>query len=156
VLSRIARLERDSKEMVRDPQLPIRAGTLPFHLEPEDWRAGYLRVREYELPGELFADLAQNAPQALLRDLYRPEYEAFVWHERETQVVIDYAGTRALRAAREAQVRDPLPTVEPLVHEVMQHAADWRQVVRTPWKPILADSEKRKRVMVVHDPSQNW
>jgi hypothetical protein len=156
VLERVARLEHKSSTMVRDPELPIRAGTLPFHLEPSDWRAGYLSVHEVELPPQLHGDLRECAPQALLRDLFRPEREAFVWYDRETLVTIDRGGRAAFRDALAAQKRDPLPVVQPLVGAVMARAREWQKVVSERWKPFLDDDQPRKKVFVVHDPTLNW
>ena len=156
LVDRVVRNGRAAGELVRDPSLPIRAGVLPNHMEPADWRAGYLEVHDYEAPAQLFQDLKQCTPQALLRDLYRPEYQAFVWHEREVMVTIDRGGTQALKEAFAAQKLEPLPRIEPLGTEVQQHADAWRKIVRDRWKPVLDDSEPRKRVFTVHEPSLNW
>ena len=156
LLSRIARLERESGAMVRPPEVKLYAGELPNHLDPADWRAGYLAVREIELPPQLYADIHENAPQALLRDLYRPVPEAFVWHEREVAVELDFAGTRALAEARAAQKRDPLPEVQPLGPELREHAQKWRTFVRERWKPHLDDSEPRRSVWLPREPSLAW
>jgi hypothetical protein len=156
LLRRIDHLAKKASAMVRDPDLPIRLQMLPFHLEPSDWRAGYLAVHDVELPPQLYGDLKECAPQALLRDLFRPEREAFVWYDREVQVTLDLGGTKAFREALATQKRDPLPVVKPLVDEVVARAESWRKIVRDRWQPFLDDSQPRKKVYVVHDPTLNW
>ena len=53
LLGRLDRLQRSSSYLVQEHDLPIRAGVLPFHLEPSDWRAGFLAMHDYELPPQL-------------------------------------------------------------------------------------------------------
>jgi hypothetical protein len=154
LLRRIERMA--TRVMVREPNLPVRAGTLPFHLEPSDWRAGYLDVHEYDLPPDLFGDLKRATPQALLRDLFRPDPPPLLYHEREVLWTHDWAGTKVLKEAREARKRDPLPRLQPLIHEVTRIAEAWQQVVSERWKPILDDNEPRKRVTTFREPAQNW
>ena len=73
-----------------------------LHLEPDDWRAGFLRAdRERDIPMELQNDLRENMPQALLRDLYRPVHEER-WIERElVEGTGDRGGLAAMQAARD-------------------------------------------------------
>ena len=155
LMRRLERLERVARRMVNQAQLPTWAGTLPFHLDPTDWRTGFLEVYESGPPAGLSSMMKENAPQALLRDLYRPEYEVG-WLEPEILVEFDRAGVKALKEARAAQKRDPIPHVKPLGQEVMQHARAWRKFVGDRWKPHLDDSQPRREVEVLHDPSLNW
>src|SRR5258708_7893443 len=92
LLASIAR--RRAPELVRDPSLP-RAIGLRVHVEPEAWGAGYLAVHERELPPELYADLRELSPQALLRDLHRPVVAA-QWVARTPLVdAVDFGARRA-------------------------------------------------------------
>src|SRR4051812_2451632 len=80
LMSRLARQERAAGRLGRDPNPPTFLGTLPFHLEASDWGAGFLAVHEIDLPHEVYSNLKENAPQALLRDLYRPEMDTNIYH----------------------------------------------------------------------------
>jgi len=156
ILGRIERMRRSAVSMVREPSLPIRLGTLPFHMEPSDWRAGYLADHEYDLPPELFGDLKRVTPQALLRDLFRPDPPSLQYQDREPLWTHDWAGAEAFKEVRAARRRDPLPRVVPLVHEVVRHAAAWQRVLNERWKPILDDSEPRKRTYGVTQGIVAW
>lgn len=156
LLGRIERMRVRSVNMVRDPSLPIRLGTLPFHMEPSDWRAGYLDDHEYDLPPELYGDMKRVAPQALLRDLFRPGPPPLQYQDREVLWTHDWAGAEAFKEVRAARKRDPLPRVDPLVPELQRHAAAWQRVVSERWKPILDDSEPRKRSYSLTAGIQAW
>jgi hypothetical protein len=154
----LARLERQQKRaasFVRPPAPPLWVGELPYHMEPSDWRAGYLKVRELDPTDYWLTEMHEVSPQALLRDLYRPERETF-WCELERHPPHDRGGVAGLAEAREAQKRDPIPLVKPLVPEVIGHRDDWRRFMRERWKPILDDEQPRKYVYVHRDPSINW
>jgi hypothetical protein len=156
LVGRILRNARAAGQLVRDPNLPIRVGVLPNHMDPADWGAGYLDVHDYESPAQLHDDLHECTPQALLRDLFRPDFQAFVWHDRETLVTLDRGGTQALKEALDAQKLEPLPRVEPLVFELQKHADAWHKILSDRWLPILDDDAPRKRVLTLHEPSLNW
>src|SRR5205823_967357 len=74
---------RRGERLTRDWSVPVNVREPKLHVEPEGWRAGYLRVgEEREIPMQLQNDLRENMPQALLRDLFRPVREKR-WVERE-------------------------------------------------------------------------
>lgn len=123
-----------------------------LHVEPADWGAGFLAVRERDLPSQLYSDLKQLTPQASLRDLYRP-VRASVWHEREPMVPDwDPAGRRAFAEARAAQARPPVPKLAPIASEVAAEQTRRRAFLREPWQPLLSDEEPRRSVEVVREP----
>jgi hypothetical protein len=154
ILGRIARLQRRSSRMVQEQNLSLRGKEPATHLEPSDWRTGFLAVHDYDLPFELFEALKECTPQALLRDLYRPDPPAMMYQEREEMVRIDRGGAEAMKEARAAQKRDPIQFVEPLRKELEQHAQAWRKILSTRWKPLLDDSAPRKPVYgLIHDPT---
>lgn len=135
--------------IAREPRARTFLRPPALHVEPEGWRAGYLSVRERELPPELFDDLAQRTPQATLRDLYRPVRES-VWYEREPFVPDwDPGARRALAEAKAAFQIPPVPKVAPIVREVEAEQARRRAFITEPWKPHLDDSEPRPLVEVM-------
>src|SRR5262245_8848725 len=76
------RIERRATALkIPEPRDLSRLRAPRMHLDPEAWKTGFVRVEERELPPELYRDLKELTPQALLRDLYRPERQS-IWHER--------------------------------------------------------------------------
>ncbi len=65
--------QRLRPEIVREHGLRRYAGELPHHLDPVDWRTGFLEVHDGGPPPELREAMHEHTPQALLRDLFRPE-----------------------------------------------------------------------------------
>ena len=63
---------------------------------------------------------------------------------------------KALAEAMAARQRDPLPVVQPLAPELMDHRLRCQKIVRDRWLPILDESAPRKSVTVLHDPSLLW
>ncbi len=127
-------------------KMPPPPPSLPTHLEPERWGAGFLAVRERELPYELLNDLADRTPQALLRDLFRPEWPinkmvAPNYHE----LGLDMGGQAAWAALREAHVQAPRPRVTPSPQEFRAELVRRREVVRQPWKPVRSDEQLAAR-----------
>jgi hypothetical protein len=132
--------------------VPLYAREPRLHVEPSDWRAGYLRVNERWIPEALLWDLKLVMPQALLRDLYRP-VRALQWYEREVLVEFDRAGMQGLAEARAAQKLPTRPVIEPLLQVVMEHRRRQREIAQQRWEPFMPDSEPRKSVSVYHEPS---
>ncbi|HEX8951628.1 MAG TPA: hypothetical protein VF997_05970 [Polyangia bacterium] len=135
---------RRGERLVRDWSVPTRARVPRLHLEPEDWRAGYLRAdRERDIPIELTNDIHQNMPQALLRDLYRPVHEER-WIERElVEGTGDRGGFAAMQAVRDARRPPPLPRVESLLGVMREHQQWRRALVTGRWQPLKRDDEPR-------------
>ena len=135
---------RRGERLTRDWSLPVNARAPRLHVEPEGWRAGYLRAdREREIPIELTNDIHQNMPQALLRDLYRPVREER-WVERElVEGTGDRGGHAAMQEVREARRRPPLPRVESLMRAVREYQAWRRAFVSERWQPFKRDDEPR-------------
>jgi hypothetical protein len=155
LIARLERQERQASRLVREPSLPTWAGELPYHLDERDWNTGFLDVHDYNILPELISETHQNAPQALLRDLYRPQRD-FYWPEWELMVRLDRGGAEAHKDALAAQKREAIEYIPPLLPEMTQQAREWRQVVDERWKPFLDDSEPRKSVGVMHEPSLAW
>jgi hypothetical protein len=148
----LGRLEARARAVLRNFDVPIRAREPRLHVEPSDWRAGFLRVGERWIPDALLFDLKVLTPQALLRDLYRP-IRALQWYEREPIVEFDRAGMQGFAEARAAQKLPPRPVIEPLVQVVIEHRRLQRELVQQRWQPFMPDSEPRKSVGVFHEPS---
>ena len=99
---RLSAHDTRGERLARAWTMPSRVRPVRRLLDPADWRTGFLRVEgEREIPQELQTDLHENAPQALLRDLYRP-VRAEAWVERE---IVEGTGDRGGRAAMQEVAR---------------------------------------------------
>jgi hypothetical protein len=136
---------RAGERMRREPALPTWLRVPRLHLEPADWRTGFLQVREREIPWQLNEDLRQRVPQALLRDLHRPVME-LGWIDRQPLVAIDRAGIQGLADARAARQRPELPRLEPATRVVRAYQTFRRGLLAEKWEPLLADDEPRRPV----------
>jgi hypothetical protein len=141
----IARLEAHTtraRRLARDWSMPLGVRTPRLHVEPADWRTGFLRVeRERDIPVELQQDLRENLPQALLRDLYRPVHEER-WVERElVDGTGDRAGVAAMQAVRDARKPPAVPRIEPIVRAVIEYQAWRRALVAERWRPLRPDPQ---------------
>jgi hypothetical protein len=150
-LRQIERWERTAPKLTHPVGVPTWVREMKHHLDPDDWNTGFLKVRDYDPPMQLLTDLHAVAPQALLRDLFRPVME-LRWYERELLVRLDYGGQEAVREGRSWLKRDPLPTVEPMTRVVAETQAWQRTLRRVPWQPHYPDSEERKKVEVYRSP----
>jgi hypothetical protein len=151
IIRNLERLLHDQPE--RNFELPMYHRVPDLHVNPHAWRTGFLVVREYEPPWDLQSAMHESTPQALLRDLYRPQYE-LRWHEREVLFWFDYGGREGMKEARAAQQRPARPAAEPgnvVMGELLEHR---RGLFRNRWEPLLRDDEERRRVQVYHDPSR--
>ena len=115
---------------------------LPLNIQPERWAVS-LEVRELELPQQLYKDLHELTPQAILRDLHRPVSEFFVTPE-------PIEGTDALGAlhvemarVREARRFEPAPPVAPIGLTVREEQDRRRRFLATRWEPIIPDDAPR-------------
>ncbi len=127
------------------PLTPLKLGieNVPrTSLEPEGWGLRDMEPREVLRPQDLVDALKQRMPQALLRDLHRP-VRPVVRPPGEHHYEHDPAGVIALKSAKMAQLREALPTVDPLVREVVALQTWRRALLREPWKPYLDDEAPR-------------
>ena len=129
--------------LVRDWSVPTNLRAPRLHVDPADWRAGFLRAeRERDIPMELQQDLRQNLPQALLRDLYRPVHEER-WVAREpVEGTGDRGGFAAMQEVRDARKLPALPRVEPLTRAVREYQQWRRALVAERWQPYKPDAER--------------
>lgn len=127
------------------PPLPMAIRPQPTHFDRlADWYCGYLGVRgEYEPEYEMQEDLKRAVPQAILRDIYRPVKEPYFDWER-LDVEVDRGGQRALAEAKQAQKRQPLPTITSGLEIIVAAQRRQRRFLATPWSAWYADSAPRK------------
>ena len=146
----LARLERHGRVDIVPPAshytLPQSWREVPIHVDPARYYAGYLGVRdEIEIPSELRRDLTQRVPQAMLRDIHRMEFPSDeVAEMRPLELGLDPGGREALKEARAAQHREPLPVIEPLVEGLMAEQERRRRFLREPWEAPLPDDAPRR------------
>ena len=146
LIRRCEQHERSATRLVRDWSVPTHLRDVKTHLDPVEWRTGFLQVRERELPSELHEDLRQQMPQALLRDLYRPVYEER-WVERELlEGTADRGGFGEMDKARAARQRPELPRIEPAVRTMRAYQIWRRALLAERWQPLLRDDEPRRSV----------
>lgn len=149
ILARIRRIEQHP--MVPRPRsLPRAMRDMSTHFDDplHQWHVGYLRVHdEMELPHELHRDLRECVPQSILRDIFRPTTGFdFVLEPMETEP--DRTGAQALREAKEALNREPLPTIESSVLLVSAEQRRRNRFVVQPWKTLLKDTQPRQYYQV--------
>jgi len=129
-----------------NPSLPMAVRPQRTHFDRlADWYAGYLGVRaEYEPPYELTRDLKERVPQALLRDIYRPVRSQSMVEPHYHELDLDPAGQRALAEARQALVREPIPTIEPVLLDVIAEQRRRRRFLEQPWASFHPDNAPRR------------
>ncbi len=122
------------------PTLPLTALHLPRRFDG--------KCEERELPQQLYADLHELAPQALLRDLHRPVKSFFV--ELERQEVSEVLGILQAECEklREARRLEPLPEIEPSVLAMAEQQRRRRSFMAERWQPLLPDDAPRKEVVL--------
>ena len=140
-------------EMARAHSLPTYAGELPFHLDPTVWRTGFLSVEDGGAPLELREAMNELTPQALLRDLFRPEFSQAPVPLDLQDLALDPGGRRAYAELRASLVREPVPVLPRSVHSLVEEREKWRGFLREPWQPFLRDDQPRKEVWVAIEPS---
>ncbi|HEY2749580.1 MAG TPA: hypothetical protein VGL86_33400 [Polyangia bacterium] len=128
--------EARGARLTRDWSMPERAQPPRTHLDPADWRTGFLDARrEREIPPALQADIHENMPQALLRDLYRPVHEER-WIAREPiEGTGDRSGAATMTEARAARRVPALPRIEPGARAVVEYLAWRRALLAERWQP---------------------
>lgn len=144
----LARVERfiHHRMVPLNPALPmaIREQTTRFD-KISDWYCGYLGVRaEFEPSYELSQDLRECVPQAVLRDIYRPVHGNPMVEPHYHDLQLDPGGRRGIAEAREAQKREPLPTVEPVILTMIAEQRRRRRFVRKPWPSFRPDDAPRR------------
>jgi hypothetical protein len=144
---------RARPEIVREHVLPTFAREPRHHLDPADWRAGFLAVHEGGPPPDVLEALREQTPQAHLRDLYRPVYSEAPVPLELNAVPLDPGGREAYAEVRGALVRTPLPQVVRSVELVVDRRDAWRAFLAEPWQPFLRDDEPRRDVQVAIEPS---
>jgi hypothetical protein len=145
--------DRLRPEIVRQHDLPSYIGEMANHLDPADWRTGFLSVVEGGAPFELREAMNEMTPQAQLRDLFRPEYSSEPVPLELHELPLDPGGRLAYGELRAALTRVPVPILRPTIELVVEERAKWRAFIDTPWQPFLRDDEPRREVYVVIEPS---
>lgn len=130
------------------PEPPTWQRPLATHLDPGDWRTGFLAVREREIPMALQEDLHRLSPQALLRDLHRPVFEGQVASRQLVEGTAPPRSGDLLDEVRRARARAPLPRIESAGLAVRAYQAFRRQLHTERWRPLLADDAPRRPVAI--------
>jgi len=125
--------------------LPLKVREPRLLIERSGWRARCdFEIGEREIPFELTNDLQERAPQAKLRDLFRPVME-LGWHERDQLVEpTDVAGLGAIAEARAAQQLPTTPVFESLGKVVREAQERRRHWLAERWQPFRPDDAPRQ------------
>ena len=140
-------------EIVRTHALPLYVRELPFHLDPADWRAGFLEVSEGGPPMDVREGLREAVPQAQLRDLFRPEYSKEPVSLDLIELPLDPGARRAFAELRGQQQLEPIPYIPRSIDAIDERIVEHRAFVDEQWQPMLDDAEPRREVYVVIEPS---
>lgn len=147
LMRRVGRWE-DRRRQPTPPSLPLalRPQGTRFDDVLHGWHVGYLGVRgEYDMPFELQRDLKECVPQSVLRDLYRPVRNFFVEPEaHELGLLGVRAISEALKEARAALTREPIPVIEPTLLVLVGEQQRRRRFLATPWQTLKPDSAARR------------
>jgi hypothetical protein len=128
---------------------PVRTVRPPeLHLDPKQWGTGFLAVREREIPWQLSDDLKQLSPQALLRDLHRPEMELRGVAFRPIEGTDRQAPLKELGELRGLRQKPPLPRIESLSGVMRAYQTFRRNLVEERWEPLLPDDAPRTPVNI--------
>lgn len=139
-------------EIVRTHALPMYVRDLPFHLDPVDWRAGFLEVSEGGPPMDIREGMREAVPQAQLRDLFRAEYSQEPVTLDLIELPLDPGGKRAFAELRGQQRLDPIPFIPRSIDAVDERIVEHRAFIDGEWKPMLDDAAPRREVYVVIEP----
>ena len=147
----LARLDRyEQKLPSRDYRIGSPARPIRTHLDPADWRAGFLAVRDGGRPDEIASCMYEQAPQALLRDLFRPVFELqpIDWRFRDS-----YGARAAAESYRELKTilhrRESVPRIEPSLAIWSRQRLNWLARMNVPWKPHRPDDAPRQYTSLI-------
>jgi hypothetical protein len=132
LMARLARLEERVHPRAYD--LESRVMLPRTLLEPEAWGTGFLRVTPREMTYELRSAMEEPTPQALLRDLHRPE---FVWRP------IDLIQRERVHMPRREPSVLRFERLEPLKRAIevwVEERNSWLTFVNREWKPHREES----------------
>jgi hypothetical protein len=129
-----------------NPTLPMALREQKTHFDRlADWYCGYLGVRaEFEPSYEQSQDLKECVPQAVLRDIYRPVRGSIMVEPYYHDLQLDPGGRNGLKEARAALKREPLPTVEPAILDIVAEQRRRRRFLKRPWQSFRPDDAPRR------------
>ena len=103
---------RDAVKPLPPPALRIDPAIARFDHAMLEQRSTVAEPREVEPPGDLSDALAERTPQALLRDLHRPELDFYKTFE-QVDVIAEYRVDLAATITEVMTRREPPPSVAP-------------------------------------------
>lgn len=145
----LAKLEfwtQDADNNIRLPEPPRMLLEMPItKFDLEVWGLPTVELRQVERPAEITDSLQENVPQALLRDLHRPEIE-FGKHLYEQDIGVDIAGAGVMREIHELAVTKYRVRIQEEV-TAFKHGRreldEMRQRYDEPWEEIEIPEERR-------------
>lgn len=133
----------DGRPLIQNLGLPsLVEVNVKLNVDVEKWGTGFLSVRDREPPGDLSSALREVTPQALLRDLFRPEMQ-FPFQSEVKEGMFRPPLTETYRSIRAAQQREPLPSIEPLSTVVRESQERRRRFLSERWQPHRPDDAPR-------------
>lgn len=148
ILSRIRAIEQHPM-LPRPRVLPRALREMSTHFDDplRQWHAGFLAVHDFEIPYEMARDLKECVPQSILRDIFRPTTN-FEYILEPLEIEKDRTGAAALKEAKAALVREPVPSIESGVVAVRREQRRYRRFLGRPWQTMLADDQPRQYARV--------
>lgn len=114
------------------------------HITPESWGLRPIEFQDRMIwNSELMGDLKQLAPQALLRDLFRPVRDGMRYPQQPTDIPTPQALLAERMPAVEIMKREPLPEVCSSVIAMDESEQHRRFLYEEQWQPPKDDSEPR-------------
>jgi hypothetical protein len=148
------RNERDLLQLAPELALHVEAPVSKLDLAAIERRCAIAEPREVEIPLQLDEDLRACTPQALLRDLHRPELffdKLFEIVDVGAEQRVDLAATiREALATRPSTRLGPSPAAE--TRAILREATADR---RRPWAAMLAEAELPNRRWTVDERSES-
>lgn len=144
ILARIHRIEQHPM-VPRPRELPRALRGMSTHFDDplRQWHVGFLAVNDFEIPYEMARDLKECVPQSILRDIFRPTTN-FEFMLEPLEIEKDRTGAEAMKEAKAALLRDPVPVIESGVSAVTREQRRRRRFVGRPWQTMIADDQPRQ------------
>jgi len=136
--------QRDLKLFQAEIEPCVRTDIVRIDQAAIDRRHTIAEERSYELPGDLADALTERAPQALLRDLHRPELvfeKMFEWVDPTAEHRVDL---RAIINEALAFRASSTKNIESKLREARALLAEARQERRKPWTALTSKMRNRR------------
>ena len=144
-------LKTRGDDNIRLPDPPVLALETPLaSFDIHAWRLNFLGIREWEIDEDLYDDLRERTPQALLRDLHRP-VTTWPLALESTDLGVDVGGLRSQASIRGTmQARYSICMDEYRLASVQgrEQLEVLRDILETPWEESYIPESERKSTKI--------